>query len=153
MALRITRGPTPPEEPDEPEEGKEGEGEPADSGDPGHPVHPHGDPPPYGGIPPFESGSDTSRAAAQSMEEKALSDERRVYTYLAGRNLQGATDDELEVALDLIHQNASARRRTLQLGGFVVKTDQKRKTRHGRWAGVYVTWDTYVQMTKEAQHP
>lgn len=71
------------------------------------------------------------------MVEKAPSDEARVLAFIRGRGDHGATDDEIEENLGLLHQNASARRRTLELRGRVVKTTQARRTRHGRWAGVY----------------
>lgn len=58
-------------------------------------------------------------------------------TYITGERFHGATDDEIEVALGLIHQNASARRRSLELKGKIVKTDRARQTRHHRWAAVY----------------
>jgi predicted transcriptional regulator len=49
----------------------------------------------------------------------------------------GMTDDEIEVALGLRHQTASARRRELELMGRVFRVGT-RATRSGRQAGVYV---------------
>lgn len=90
---------------------------------------------------PFVRGSTTSLKAADSMREKAPSDQQRVYDYIVGTGERGATDDEIEVALELIHQNASARRRALELKGDIRKTIRSRRTRHNRWAAVYVWAD------------
>lgn len=71
------------------------------------------------------------------MRAKAPNDQERVFEYIKSQKRNGATDDEVEVALDLIHQNASARRRALELDGRIVKTDRARKTRRNRWAAIY----------------
>ncbi len=49
----------------------------------------------------------------------------RVHRHLEACGERGSTDDELEVALGLLHQTASARRRELELMGRVVKTDRE----------------------------
>lgn len=80
---------------------------------------------------------DTSQQAAhfQSSSGKASTDEMRVLTFI--RNKGGATDDEVEVALDLPHQTASARRNGLAKKGLVVQTAGRRDTRRGRKAIVW----------------
>ena len=86
---------------------------------------------------PYVRGSETSKAAADSMKPIAGSIKHRVYDFILRRGSTGATDDEIEVGLRLTHQTASARRRNLELAGALVKTDNKRPTRSGRSAFVY----------------
>lgn len=80
---------------------------------------------------------DTSIEAAhfQASSGKASGDEARVLKLIRERG--GCTDDEIEVALNLRHQTASARRRGLVLKGLVVETAGRRKTRSGRRATVW----------------
>jgi len=51
---------------------------------------------------------------------------------------EGWTDDELEQALNRSHQSVSAARNTLMRRGYVVATDERRNTRWGNPAVVYV---------------
>lgn len=91
----------------------------------------------YPDRPGFVAGSDTSADAAGSLDESTLSRLRRlVFSHVASQ-IDGATCDETEVALDLRHQTASARLRELQLGGLVFTTKETRLTRSGRRAHVY----------------
>ncbi|MDP6942733.1 MAG: hypothetical protein QF464_01175 [Myxococcota bacterium] len=87
---------------------------------------------------PYVKGSDTSEAAAESMEPHAPTLRHRVFRYILEQGDLGATDSQIEIALQLRHQTASARRRELELMGAVVRTGQVRKTASGRNAGVYV---------------
>jgi len=86
---------------------------------------------------PHVKGSDTSRAAAESMAAREPTDREQVFAYIQAQGARGATDDEIEVALGLSHQSASPRRRGLQKDGAIYLTDDRRKTRSGRSAGVY----------------
>ncbi len=86
---------------------------------------------------PYVRGSETSKAAADSMRTSAGSIKHRVYHFILKAGNQGATDDEIEIGLNLTHQTASARRRNLELAGALVKTDNKRPTRSNRLAYVY----------------
>lgn len=87
---------------------------------------------------PYVVGSETSQAAAEAKLATAKTDQLRVYWFIVARGERGATDDELEANLGLLHQNASARRRSLERDGYLLRTERKRKTRHGRAAFVYV---------------
>ncbi len=94
--------------------------------------------PPYGGAVPAVVGSDTSEAAATSMESHAgriRADALRMFSKVGER---GATCDELEQMFDTSHQTMSARVRELALAGEIVETASRRKTRSGRQARVYV---------------
>jgi len=83
-------------------------------------------------------GSDTSISAADSLDDSLLSRLRaQVFALIDVRGENGATCDEVEVALELRHQTASARVRELALGGLIFDTGRRRQTRSGRAARVY----------------
>lgn len=90
----------------------------------------------YGGTPPHERQSDTSLAAAVSILPHVGTYQRMVYDWIAGQGPRGATDDEIELALGLRHQSASARRRELVLLG-VLERVGTRPTRSGRQAVIW----------------
>ncbi len=87
---------------------------------------------------PFVHGSPTSEAAAQAVRAKAPSQRARVLAFVSGRGGLGATDDEIEVGLALPHQSASARRNGLVRDGKLRDGGERRKTRAGQWAVVWV---------------
>jgi hypothetical protein len=91
----------------------------------------------YGGTPPSEPVS-TSVAAAFAALPNINAQHRQVYAYLHQQGPQGATDDELELALGLSHQGVSARRRELVLKGLVKDSGRQRKTSRNRMAKVWV---------------
>ncbi len=96
----------------------------------------------YGGRPPFVAGDDTSEAAADSIEASAATLRGEVLRFVRAQThvpaFGGATCDEIEQALGLRHQTASARCRELVLSGHLIRTDRRRKTRSGRAAAVLV---------------
>ena len=92
---------------------------------------------PFNDHPPFVAGSHTSEAAAHRAKQSAETMRARVLEYIATQGEDGATDDEVEVALGMLHQTASARRRELELSGHLQKTDLPRPTRTGTHAAVY----------------
>ena len=83
-------------------------------------------------------GRDTSREAARSVEPKASALRLRVLAEIQIRGTTGATCDELEQAMSLSHQSASARIRELGLKGKIRDSETRRKTRSGRAAIVWV---------------
>lgn len=87
---------------------------------------------------PHVLGSETSQAAAESMREHAGKQEQSVLAAIVERGPVGATTDELETQLGLSHQSASARVSTLKKQGAIVENGQRRKTRSGRNAAVYI---------------
>jgi hypothetical protein len=87
---------------------------------------------------PYVRGSDTSQAAAESMEESAPSMRERVLRFIAAAGEAGTTDDAIEAALGMRHQTASARRRDLVLDGFIGESGRRGKTRSGRSATIWV---------------
>lgn len=99
--------------------------------------------PRYPESPGFEH-VDTSIEAADSVEPTAESMRLRVLHYV--RQVGTATSDEVEVALNMIHQTASARIRELVLMERLYATGEKRKTRQGRNARVYAVAPPQVNM-------
>lgn len=91
----------------------------------------------YRGTPPHEQ-TPTSRAAAQEIREPSATLRARVLAHIEKTGVMGATDDEIERALNMRHQTASARRRELVLLGKVIDSHRVRKTRSGRNASVWV---------------
>ena len=92
--------------------------------------------PPFQGFPPFEKQSDTSRAAAATIEPRADTLRGQVLAIIRASGFKGMTDAEVERALGLRHQTASARRRELHLQG-LVGTEGVRKNPSGAMAQVW----------------
>ncbi len=86
---------------------------------------------------PYVRGSDTSRAAADSMVPHVSAIERCVLNFVSAYH-EGATCDEIEFAMGLAHQTASARLKGLSDKGLIKDSGARRKTRSGRAARVYV---------------
>ena len=87
---------------------------------------------------PHVSGSETSRIAAKLGVRKAANDAMRVYLYVLQQweLACGATCDEIEVALNLPHQTASARVSELKRARWLTITGEVRNTRSNRPADV-----------------
>lgn len=85
----------------------------------------------------FSHNDQFSYDANKSMKQNKSKLRARILVYIAGRrDLGGATCDEVEQALELSHQSASARMTELKAKG-LIKLAGKRKTRSGRNAGVW----------------
>lgn len=89
----------------------------------------------YPQLPGFETGSDTSQAAALSMISSAAS-LRYQALHLLRHAPDGLTSDELELLTGWPHQTASARLRELVLTGHAYDSRDRRRTSHGRMAVV-----------------
>lgn len=87
---------------------------------------------------PFVSNSATSEDAARSMVKPAAADRERVFAAISFAGRRGMTCDELEVALGMRHQSASARINDLQRERRIIASVRRRKTRSGRYAYVYL---------------
>ena len=88
-------------------------------------------------FPGHAKGSPTSKKAAESISGKAAASMRtEILSFISSSG--GATDDEVESALSMRHQTASARRRELVLLGLVKDSRKRRPTRSGRNATVWV---------------
>jgi hypothetical protein len=88
--------------------------------------------------PSWVQGSDTSEEAASRVAKGAPTKRAQVLEYLQGRGLDGSTDYEVEQALRMPHQSASARRRELVLSGAVKDSGRRRETRGGFTATVWI---------------
>jgi hypothetical protein len=86
---------------------------------------------------PAHNGTPTSRAAAERIEPVAGTLRRQVLDYLREQGEHGATDEEMQ---DALHMNPSTQRpRRIELcdTGWILRTDDVRKTHSGRDAAVY----------------
>jgi hypothetical protein len=90
-------------------------------------------------MPLFVPDSETSRAAAESMIEAAGTLRSKVRIYIVTEGYDGATDDEVEVALGLKSNTARPRRHELMERSLVMDSGRTRKTRSGRDATVWIT--------------
>ena len=82
---------------------------------------------------PF-AGGDTSADAAKAIKPDVLTIRRKVFRAL----VDGATCDEIEQTLELTHQTASARVRELAQAGTIRDSGERRLTRSGRKAIVWI---------------
>jgi len=103
-------------------------------------------PDPYGGKAPAVKGSETSQAAARSIQAVLNPLQAKVLRYIRSCGAHGSTCDQAEEALDMKHQTCSARIRELVLKEKILDADCKRPTRSGRKATVYVTPEHHVDI-------
>lgn len=92
--------------------------------------------PPYGGGPPHQRHSATSKAAAESVRVRVGPLHQKILAHL--RECGGATDEEIMGALDMGGNTQRPRRRELQLMGMVKDSGLTRQTRSGRAAVVWI---------------
>lgn len=64
-----------------------------------------------------------------------------VLSTIRSRGLRGATDDEIEIITGLAHASASARRNDLLYAGWIAPRGDRRPTRTGRSAKVWIIAD------------
>lgn len=88
--------------------------------------------------PPYVKGSDTSKAAAESMVVSAASIRGRILKLMGSFPPQDWTCDRVEEITKLKHQTVSARIRELVQLGKIKDSGTRRKTRSNRNARVYV---------------
>lgn len=86
---------------------------------------------------PPSNQTPTSRAAALSMAVQAPKQRGKVFEYVA-RFADGRTCDEVQAALDMLPQSASARIYELRRLGLIIDSGRTRPTRTGRAAVVYI---------------
>lgn len=87
-------------------------------------------------IPPHAAGSDTSRAAAEAIVPRAPKQRLAVLDCITEHG--SLTCDAVEVWLGMSHQTTSARVYDLVKAGAIVDSGERRPTRTGRKAAVYV---------------
>lgn len=79
----------------------------------------------YPNKPGHVKGSETSKAAADKMDESAPSMRARIYRYIKANG--PVTCGEVELALNMRHQSCSARIRELVLGKWIKPNGNQRK--------------------------
>lgn len=87
---------------------------------------------------PYVVGSDTSRRAAESIEDGLNQMQEQVLSAIRS-DASGRTCDEVEHVLALRHQTVSARIRELACKSKIVDSGRRRVTRSGRAAVVWVS--------------
>jgi hypothetical protein len=85
----------------------------------------------------FQSHSDTSREAAEKLDASTL--RGKIFERIAIMGAGGLTIDDVSIIFDIVPGTASARIRELEMSDKIIKTKQKRQTRHRRQAYLYVT--------------
>ena len=88
--------------------------------------------------PPYQQHSETSRAAAEAIEPDVSTLRGKVFAFIRGRGTEGATDDEVQVALNMNPSTERPRRIELWNMGLVSRTDRTRPTRSSRQAHVWI---------------
>lgn len=92
---------------------------------------------PYGGEPPHQKHSRTSRAAAASIKKRIGPLHRRILDYL-NATPDGATDEQMMAALDLGGNTLRPRRRELQLMGYIRDSGRTALTQSRRSAVIWI---------------
>jgi len=87
---------------------------------------------------PFVAGCQTSIDAAVSMESSAPTLREKVLEFIRHMDAHGATDEEMQEALELNPSTQRPRRRELVQRGLVEPSSRKRPTRSGRSATVWI---------------
>lgn len=85
---------------------------------------------------PPHNGTETSRAAAEQIKPNADTLRARVLEYLQSQP-DGATDEQMQLALGMAGNTQRPRRQELEKMGLVRATDRTRATRSGRQATVW----------------
>ncbi len=80
----------------------------------------------------------TSSVAAAQIEPKAATLRAKVLEFIAGRGIAGATDEEVQAALQMDANTERPRRYELVGDGLVRDSGMRRKTTSGRPAAVWI---------------
>jgi hypothetical protein len=92
---------------------------------------------PYGGDPPSQRHSRTSRAAAAQIKHRVGPLHQKLLNYLR-EHPRGASDEQLMDALNLGGNTERPRRRELQLMGYICDSGRRTITRSNRQAVMWV---------------
>ncbi len=87
---------------------------------------------------PYVARSETSKAAGEKIKDPARTLRQRVLAFLQQCGTAGATDEEICEALNLASDTSRPRRVELVRGGLAVDSGERRRTRSGRMAVVWV---------------
>ncbi len=89
---------------------------------------------------PFQKGSDTSKAAAESMEPYAANQRRRVLRVITEAGIHGATREEITNALGARLQAVCGRCKELLDDGQIYDSGDRRRNKSGRYAEILVAF-------------
>jgi hypothetical protein len=89
-------------------------------------------------LPPFVRGSDTSKAAAESMIGSTATLRSAILGHIESAGKDGRTCWECELNLAMRHQTCSARIRELAQLSLIVDSGRRRKTESNRTATVWL---------------
>lgn len=95
------------------------------------------------------NGTETSAAAAESMEANAANLRGLVFRFLKLQGINGATDEEIQIALGMTGNTERPRRRELFQRGLIAEAPAMRRTRSGREAQVWVLKEYAPRQTEE----
>lgn len=84
------------------------------------------------------STAETSAAALRDIQPKAPSLRKQVEAFILGRGAEGATDEEIQHALDMVGNTQRPRRRELVKAGAIVEASEKRLTSSNKEATVWI---------------
>ena len=101
---------------------------------------------------PYTKGSDTSKAAAESMVEPSKNQRQEVWEYIRRRGSLGATSDEVKIDLEFHHSSTTRLTELVRLGR-IRRTEETRLTRSNRQAAVYVAIDPKDWVDQRAGWP
>jgi len=93
---------------------------------------------PYGGAAPAVEQSETSVAAAKQIAPDAATLRRRIFELLRRKGRAGATDEEMQLELQIQGNTQRPRRREMQLSRMLADSGRTRPTNSGRQATVWV---------------
>lgn len=89
-------------------------------------------------LPLLHNGTDTSRAAAEQIEPRRPNLRGLVLDFVRACQYRGATIDEITLHLKMQMQTVCARRNELGKLGLVADSGQRRRTRSGNTAIVWI---------------
>jgi hypothetical protein len=90
------------------------------------------------GLAPFQRHSTTSRQAATAIEASLGKLQTAVLDFVRDRGPTGATDEEMQRALNMNPSTQRPRRVELMRNGLIVKSPAGRQTASGRMAAVWI---------------
>lgn len=103
----------------------------------------------YGGIPPYQKHSKTSKAASLSSIPSVGTKRARVLELICQARQNGQTDDELMSLTGWGGNTVRPRRRELVLGNFVRNSGRTRPTRMGQQASVWIAVKDYCSESSQ----
>jgi len=89
---------------------------------------------------PYQQHSDTSLAAAEAIQSSAATLRANVLGHIKRMGTMGATDEEIQHALNMQGNTERPRRRELEQAGLISDSGRRRQTLSARYAVVWVLW-------------